>query len=102
MRERFLRALSRDGILEPPEEGGTAGTKGTLPAPRCVRQADEGAKIHHREGRVPTFPLPHQTGGSFPKNLLDPAGPGIPLDGKETCNDATRIRVEDRDILPEG
>ena len=102
MRERFLRAFRRDGILEPPEAGGTAGSQRTLPAPGCIRQAYGGAQVHHREGRVTAFPLSHQAGGSFPQDPLQPAGPGIPIDGVEAGDDATRVRVEDRDVRPES
>ncbi len=102
MGKNFLRALRRDRILKPPEVRGTAGSQGTLRATRGIRQADDGAQVHHRECRVPTLSFPHQARGPFPKDVLHRGGTGIPFDGEKTGDDATGVRVEDRDVRIEG
>ena len=79
MGDGFPRPLRRNRILKPPEAGGTAGSQGTLPATRGVRQADDGAQVHYRECRLPTLSLPHQARGHVPKGRSPPRRNEDPL-----------------------
>ena len=48
------------------------------------------------------FPFRTRPRGPFPEDVLHRGGTGIPLDGEKARDDAAGVRVEDRDVRPEG